>query len=113
MEDPLADPRVQRMLADTAVGPRADRPEELPGHPVLVFHGDPQVFPGPGDQFFSAQRARQLSEDWCAAGVDADYLGVPGEHLIGMFTAAAPVIDWIDTRFVIRQSGAVAANRCR
>lgn len=111
VDDPLSDPRVRVMLEETAVGPRPDRPHELPGHPVLVFHADPEHFPG-GDQFFSADRARQLSEDWCAAGVDADYLGVPGEHLSGMFTAAGPVIDWIDSRFTIHRSGAVAANRC-
>lgn len=112
VDDPLSDPRVEAMLAETAVGPRPDRPDELPGHPVLVFHADPQVFFPGGDQFFPADRARQLSADWCAAGVDADYLGVPGEHLSGMVTAAGPVIDWIDTRFAIHQSGAVAANRC-
>lgn len=110
--DPIADPRVQRMLTETRLGPRADRPEELPGHPVLLFHADPDVFPGPGDQFFPAEQVKQLRDEWCAAGVDASYLGVPGEHLSAMFTAPGPVLSWIDHRFELYATGEPAPNAC-
>jgi len=113
VDDPLADPRVQHMLTDTRVGPRPDRPDELPNHPVLLFHADPAVFPGPGDQFFPAHNARRLRDEWCAAGVNADYVGVPGEHLVGMFTATEPVLDWIHHRFELHAEGAPPPDGCR
>lgn len=112
VSDPLSDPRVGRMLTETRLGPRADRPEELPGHPVLLFHADPAHFPGTGDQFFPAERVTQLRDEWCAAGVDVDYLGVPGEHVTAMFTSPGPVLNWIDTRFAIYAAGNTAVNTC-
>lgn len=112
VEDPLSDPRVQRMLTETRIGPRADRPHELPDHPVLIFHGDPDHFHGIGDQFFAAERAQQLRDDWCAAGVDVDYMGVPGEHLSAMFTAPGPVLDWVDHRYALHAAGEQAPNAC-
>lgn len=113
VDDPLSDPRVQHMLTDTRVGPRPDRPDELPEHPVLLFHGDPEFFPGSGDQFFPAEGARELRDEWCAAGVNADYLGVPGEHIVGMFTATEPVLDWIHHRFELHAAGEPAPDGCR
>lgn len=112
VDDPIADPRIQRMLTETRLGPRADRPEELPVHPVLLFQADPEKFPGPGDQFFPAERVQQLRDEWCAAGVDASYLGVPGEHLSAMFTAPGPVLGWIDHRFALYAAGETAPNPC-
>lgn len=110
--DPLSDPRVQHMVTDTRLGPRDDRPEELPDHPVLLFHADPAHFPGTGDQFFPAETAKQLRTDWCEEGVNADYLGVPGEHVSAMFSAPGPVLDWIDHRFALHAAGEPAPDGC-
>lgn len=112
VDDPLSDPRIQEMLTETRVGPRADRPEELPGHPVLLFHADPGHFPGTGDQFFPVERVTRLHDEWCERGVDVDYMGVPGEHVTAMFTAPGPVLDWIDHRFALHAAGAPAPNAC-
>lgn len=110
--DPLADPRVQHMIDDTRLGPRADRPEELPGHPVLLFHADESHFPGTGDQFFPTREVWHLRDEWCAEGVNADYLGVPGEHVSAMFTAPDPVLAWIDRRFAEHAAGVPASDGC-
>lgn len=112
VDDPLADPRVQQMILDTRVGPRADRPEELPDHPVLLFNADPDQWPGIGDQFFPAKRVKKLRDDWCELGVDVDYLALPGEHTTAMFAAPDPVLNWIDHRFALHADGRSAPNNC-
>lgn len=110
--DPLSDPRVQQMLTDTRLGPRADRPEELPGHPVLLFQADAAHPPGTGDQFFPEEGIKELRDQWCAEGVDVEYMGVPGEHVTAMFTASGPVLEWIDHRFALHAEGLPEPNDC-
>lgn len=114
--DPIRDPRVQRALRDTRLGINPDRPGEVPERPVLLFSADRDVpvgpFPGRGDQYFPEQRLKDLRAEWCEAGANVDYVGVPGEHVTGMFTAPGPVFDWLDRRFAERAGGAPERQAC-
>ncbi|MFN3601232.1 MAG: lipase family protein [Dietzia sp.] len=116
MPDPVNDPRVREMIEDTRLGTRSNRPGEIPGAPVLLFSADAAYgigpLPGPGDQFFPESRLRDLQAEWCAAGADVDYIGVPGEHVTGMFTAPRPVLDWIDRRYDLYEAGLAAPRTC-
>lgn len=108
--DPRTDPTVLRVMArnrlgaaDPAVG--AD-PREVPTGPVQVWHGDatvpigpgPGSSTGPGDIFVPEWTARQLADEWCAAGADVEYTPVAGEHMSAAYTAVGPALDWVDDR---------------
>ncbi|MDV3356682.1 lipase family protein [Dietzia sp. IN118] len=108
--DPRTDPTVSEVLARNRLGTAdpahgAD-PREVPTGPVQVWHGDaaapigpgPGSSRGPGDPFVPEWTARQLADEWCAAGADVEYTPVPGEHILAAYTAVGPALDWVDDR---------------
>ncbi|MFC9896800.1 lipase family protein [Nocardia sp. NPDC127579] len=81
--DPLADPVVQRMLADNRMGATAPRV------PVYLYHGTHELW-------IPLEGAQRLYDDWCAHGVQVQFDVYPGEHIVAGALAIPEANAWID-----------------
>lgn len=85
--NPLATPAWQARLAENRLGASA------PTVPVFQFHA---LF----DEMVAYPQARQLRDDWCAAGGNVTWSTFPvAEHVAGMVQGVDPAMNFLSARF--------------
>jgi hypothetical protein len=85
--DPLDSPVATQVLRATAmIGMKSSTP-------LFIYNGEQEFW-------IPAAGARELFRQQCALGANAEYLSVPGEHVIGAVTGFVPAMFWLDQRLL-------------
>ncbi|WP_084161154.1 lipase family protein [Nocardia sp. BMG51109] len=93
--DPLHSPIAHEILEATRM------PQMRSAVPMAIINGEQEFW-------IPAAGARALFEQQCRLGATASYIGVFGEHVIGMATSFEPAMTWLDDRL----HGVSAPNGC-
>jgi hypothetical protein len=83
--DPLNSPVAKEILRATSMA------RWKSGTPLFIYNGEQEFW-------IPAAGARELFRQQCALGAHAQYLSVPGEHLIAAITGFVPAMTWLDAR---------------